>query len=269
MLEFIQSFGDIPVSIFVLLFFAGLFGSVMNAFAGGGAFLVFPVLLWAGLAPITANATCKCAFFPGYFGSILALRQYFIHSPKIILAILMIAPIGGTIGALLTLNLGNETFKLFIPWLLLGNTFLIWRGEYLTNLLQRYANSYIETFIHILSIILLVLTSIYGGFFGAGLGILLIVALSLYCKADTDLNSINAVKIVMSIFINSAAVAMYIWWGVINWQMAFVQMLGGVVGGYAGGRIGASLNQTLLRNVIALMGVVLSVIYFYEYGYFS
>jgi uncharacterized membrane protein YfcA len=190
-----------------------------------------------------------------------------VWSKKTLFAILILAPIGGTIGALLTLNMGNDVFKLFIPWLILGTTFLIGQREYLINLLQSNANSYKGKVINIFSFLLLFLTAIYGGFFGAGLGILLIASLSMY--HDTDLNGINAVKIVMSIFINCAAVIMYILWGMIDWKMACIQMLGAALGGYMGGVIGRSLNPHILKSVITIMGLILSVIYFYEYGYFS
>jgi uncharacterized membrane protein YfcA len=245
----------------------GFIGSSVNAFAGGGTFLAFPALLWAGLPPIIANATCKIAFIPGNIASAFAYRHYFSGTKHIIISMLVTALVGGTIGALLTLYMGNETFKIFIPWLILGATLLTWRGSQITKLLQRNANSCMNRFVNLFGRFLLMFTSIYGGFFGAGIGVLLIATLNL--RNITDINAINAIKNVMSVLINVAAMIMYIVWGVIDWHIAIIQMTGAIAGGYAGGVIGRSLKQQTVRTLITIVGLLLSVVYFYKYGYFS
>lgn len=266
-MEFIQSFFNIPISTLLLIFIMGFVGSSVNAFAGGGTFLAFPALLYAGLPPIIANASCKVAFIPGNLSSAWAYRKYFSGTKQIMISMLLIGLIGAIIGAFLTLYLGNENFKIFIPWLILGATLLGWRGSDIIKLLQKNANSYMSKFVNLFSRFLLVFTSIYGGFFGAGIGVLLIATISL--RNITDINTINAIKNVMSVLINLAAVVIYIYWGVISWKITIIQMVGAILGGYAGGVFGRSLNQKLMRNIIAIIGLSLSLIYFYEYGYLS
>jgi hypothetical protein len=251
MIGFLHSLFDIPVMLFLPVFIMGFIGSAVNAFAGGGTFLAFPVLLWAGLPPIIASAW--------------AYRHSFVGTKHIIISMLMIALVGGTIGALLTLYIGDDRFKIFIPWLILGATCLTWRGSQLTKLLQKNANSYMGNFINLFSQLLLILTAIYGGFFGAGIGVLLIAALNL--RNITDINAINAIKNVMSVLINLAAVVMYVIWGVVDWHFALIQMGGAIAGGYAGGVIGRSLDAKTVRTMITVVGFVLSAVYFYKYGY--
>jgi uncharacterized membrane protein YfcA len=120
-------------------------------------------------------------------------------------------------------------------------------------------------FINLFSRCLLLLTSIYGGFFGAGIGVLLIATLNFY--NIKDINTVNAIKNVMSVLINLAAVVMYCIWGVVDWHFALIQMLGAVLGGYFGGVLGRSLNAGTVRTMITIVGFALSLVYFYQYGY--
>ncbi len=265
MLESIPYLLNSPVVFFLLVFMMGFIGSAVNAFAGGGTFLAFPALLFVGLPPVIANATCKVAFIPGNLASAWAYRHSFAGTKDIILSMLAIGLVGGTVGALLTLYIGDEIFKVFIPWLILGATLLAWRGSDMIKLLQKNANSYMNKSITILGQSLLVFTSLYGGFFGAGIGVLLIATLNL--RGITDIHTINAIKNVMSVLINLAAVIMYIMWGVVDWYFALIQMTGAIAGGYAGGLIGRSLNPQAVKAIITVVGLCLSGAYFYKYGY--
>lgn len=265
MLEFVQSLFNNPVTLFLLVFTMGFIGSAVNAFAGGGAFLTFATLLSAGLPPIIANATSKIAFIPGSIAATWAYRHSLRSIKNIILSMLVIALIGGTIGGLMTLYIGNDNFQSLIPWLILGASLLAWRGPDVIERLQKNAHSYINKSIPILGQILLVFTSLYGGFFGAGLGVLLIATLNF--RGVTDIHAINALKNIMSVLINLAAVIMYIIWGVVDWHFALIQMSGAILGGYAGGFIGRSLNPNVVRMIVLYVGLVLSSIYFYKYGY--
>ncbi len=265
LLEYVQSLFNDPVTSFLLVFIMGFIGSSVNAFAGGGAFLTFATLLSAGLPPIIANATSKIAFIPGSIAAAWAYRHSFKAIKNVILSMLMIALIGGTVGGLLTLYIGNKNFQSFIPWLILGSTVLVWRGDYVIKRLQENTYSYINKSVPILGHILLIFSSLYGGFFGAGLGVLLIATLNF--KGITDIHAINAIKNIMSVLINLAAVIMYIIWGMVDWNFALIQMLGAILGGYTGGLIGRSLNPWIVRMMITGVGLFLSAVYFYQYGY--
>jgi uncharacterized protein len=177
----------------------------------------------------------------------------------------MIALIGGTVGGLLTLYIGNENFQVFIPWLILGSTVLVWRGDDVIKRLQENTHTYINKSVPTLGHILLIFATIYGGFFGAGLGVLLIATLNF--KGITDIHAINAIKNIMSVLINLAAVIMYIIWGMVDWHFALIQMLGAIFGGYTGGLIGRSLNPRIVKVMITYVGLFLSGVYFYKYGY--
>jgi uncharacterized membrane protein YfcA len=260
---FLQSLLSFDGIKFFLVFVCGFIGSSVNAFAGGGTFLAFPALLASGLPPIIANATCKVAFIPGNLASCWAYRHSFANAKTIIAGMLLIAFIGGTSGALLTLYMGNDNFKKFIPWLILMATLLAWYGPMLTKILQKDTNSYMSHSVKTVSQIMLVLTSFYGGFFGAGIGVLLIATLTI--RGITDINLINAIKNLMSVLINLAAIIMYIYWGTVDWGFACVQMTGAILGGYAGGVIGQNMHPQNIRRMIMCIGFSLSAIYFYQY----
>ena len=263
MLEFVQSLLSVPLTLFLLVFVMGFIGSILNAFAGGGAFLTFSALLSVGLSPIAANATSKIAFIPGSIAATWAYRDSFAQIKPVILSMLMTALIGGTIGGLSTLYIGSEGFKVFIPWLILGATFLVWFGSDMLAFLEKNANASINKSVPILGQCLLIFSSLYGGFFGAGLGVLLIATLNF--RGITDIYAINAIKNIMSVLINISAVILYIVWGVIDWHFALIQMSGAIIGGYMGGFAGRSLNRQIVKIIITLMGIGLSVMYFYEY----
>jgi uncharacterized membrane protein YfcA len=262
-----QSIFNTPIEIILLVFCVGFIGSAINAFAGGGTFLAFPALLTVGLDPLIANATSKFAFIPGNLTAAWAYRHYFLNSRKIIVSMLLITFIGGACGALLTLYIGNEKFKHFIPWLIFGATLISWYGNSIIKSLQKSAKLYMTLLTTIFSYLLLGLTSLYGGFFGAGIGVLLIATLNL--QGITDIHMINAIKNTISIFINLVAIIMYIIWGCVDWKIAIIQTCGAMFGGYSGGLVGRSLNPYIVKISISVIGLWLSIFYFYKFGYFN
>jgi len=261
-----QTILDIPFEIFLLIFSVGFIGSAINAFAGGGTFLAFPALLAYGLDPLIANATSKLAFIPGNVAAAWAYRKYLTNAKHIILSMLAIALIGGSLGAWATAEIGNEKFKFLIPWLILGATMISWKGHYVNKILQNSAKSVINAITYYVSFVLLGLTSFYGGFFGAGIGVLLIATLSL--RDINDINLINAIKNILSVLINLSAVIFYIFWGFVDWHIVMIQTSGAILGGYFGGFIGSKLPHIMVRNLVAITGFILAIIYFYKYGYF-
>lgn len=259
----IMRFEDIlPIG---LVFICGFLGSIMNSFAGGGTFIAFPALIAVGLPPIIANATCKIAFIPGNMASAFAYRQFFSEARPIIVKMLLVGLIGGIIGASLTLALGNEGFQKFVPWLILTATFLAWLTPTINKLLQSDVKYIKSKKVAFFRWGLQGVTALYGGFFGAGIGILLIASLGL--QGLKNINVINAIKNVMSVVINLAAIVIYSVADTIDWHFAIIQIIGAIAGGYYGGVFGKSLNPAFIRFLIIMIGFILSGVYFYKYGY--
>ncbi len=243
----------------MLLLAVAAFGAgVLNAVAGGGSFLTFPALVFTGVPPIVANATSALAVSPGYLGSTLGFRSELLELSRQRLRLeMLIAAIGGVLGALLLLVTPEKLFSGLVPWLLLFATLLFALGPMLSRKAQglnRGAGlaSWRMTGLFVVAV--------YGGYFNGGLGILLMALYTV--TGESKLNTVNALKNLNSLVLSWVSVGAFIVGGVIAWSQGIVMMLAATVGGYFGARLARRLPAAWVRVGVILTGLGMSAVFF-------
>lgn len=248
----------------VLIAAGGFAAGAMNALAGGGTFFSFPALLAAGIAPVSANATNAVALWPASLSAAVANRRVLRRLPlrSYLLPLMVAALIGGLLGGLVLLITTDQTFTLLIPWLLLVATLLFTFSKQLSRFVRNGEEPDNENRIGPTGFICQLLVSIYGGFFGAGMGILMIASLAI--SGRTQVLEINAIKNLMSSTIYSVAAITFIVAGAVHWPALLIMLVGTVSGGYAGGLFARALPDAWLRWLVITIGWGLSLYYFYD-----
>lgn len=240
----------------LLLIIAAFFAGILNSIAGGGSFLTFPALVFAGIPPVSANATSAMAVFPGYLGAAAGFRRELISFDKIKLrSYFLIAGIGGVIGSLLLLVTSNAFFSLIVPWLLLFATMVFAMGRLLTGWLQA-----LKIELNKADHLILMAVSIYGGYFNGGLGIILLAAFITF--GMTDLNLMNGLKNGLSLVLSTVSVITFAVAGLVQWPQALIMMLSSTLGGYLGAYIAKALPQGFLRILITGIGLIMTIVFF-------
>lgn len=248
----------------VLIAVGGFAAGAMNALAGGGTFFSFPALLAAGIAPVSANATNAVALWPASLSAAMANRRVLRRLPlrSYLLPLMVAALIGGLLGGLVLLITTDQTFTLLIPWLLLIATLLFTFSRQLGRFVRNGDDLHNNNRIGPTGFICQLLVSIYGGFFGAGMGILMIASLAI--SGRTEVLEINAIKNLMSSTIYSVAAVTFIVAGAVHWPALLIMLVGTVSGGYAGGLFARALPDAWLRWIVIAIGWSLSLYYFYD-----
>jgi uncharacterized protein len=245
----------------VLVGLAAVAGGAVNALAGGGTLITFPMLTAIGIPPVAANITNTVALCPGYLGGTYAQlndlrgygRQVWLLAPT--------GVIGGIVGGILLLKTGEQAFRFLVPYLILFATGLMAIQAPLRNWLVRRSQGRGSGKWGEAGIVASVfLASIYGGFFGAGLSVIVIAVLALVLEGP--LNRLNALKQVVSFFVNIAAAAFFLFSGKIVWWAMAVMAVGALIGGNLGGRLAGNIRPALLRGIVVTVGLVIAVIYF-------
>jgi len=246
---------------FLPLFSAGVLAGGVNAIAGGGTFFTFPVLLSVGLPPVIANASNALAVWPGHAAAVPAyVANINFRSSKFIWQTIT-ALFGGAIGALFLLATGDRLFSSLIPWLMLLATGIFAIGGSIRKILSRIPRT-AQTAKFYISVEFLF--AVYGGYFGAGLGILLMACLVI--TSQDGIHEINGLKNWLASIITTVAVAIFAFSGMIAWGPALVVMLGAAAGGYGGACLSHLVPQRVLRVLIILVGFALTAHYFYLFS---
>jgi uncharacterized membrane protein YfcA len=247
--------GDLTVATILILMAAGFFSGVINAIAGGGTFLTFGVLTLAGLPAVTANATSSIVQFPGYITSTLAYLKDFSQIWKSAVLLGLVSLAGSLAGALLLVWISNDMFKALVPWLLLAATFVFAAGPWLKpkNTGERHAATPFGLTVQ-------ALTALYGGFFGAGMGIMMLASLGL--ATGGDYHRLNALKNFLSILIAAVAIIVFSTAGAVSWLHAAIMVPAVAAGGYVGVQTAKRAPQQLLRWIVVAAGLGLSIYYF-------
>jgi uncharacterized protein len=257
------------LNLFSMLLVAGgaFLAGGMNALAGGGTFFSFPALLAAGVPPITANASNTVALWPASLSSAWAYRKELSNHRQWVIALTVIALIGGTAGGLLLLAISNAAFSQLIPWLLLLATLLFAFSKPIGTLVktakQRLGVSNKND--HPGSpggLFFQFLVTVYGGFFGAGQGILTLAALSI--QGITDIQELNALKNWISAVTYTVSALTFIIAGAIDWPFTLLMLVTATAGGYAGAHLARRLPAAWLKNLVITVGTSLTVIYFFK-----
>ncbi|UIP85439.1 sulfite exporter TauE/SafE family protein [Pseudomonas phenolilytica] len=244
----------------LLLVAAGFAAGGMNALAGGGTFFSFPALLAIGLPPVTANATNAVALWPASLAGAWAARASLRPLGRYLLPLLLAGLAGGLLGGLLLLAGGDDVFSLLIPWLLLAATALFAASPRLSRWLAARRKESAVPPHSPLSLGAHSLVSIYGGYFGAGMGILQLAAFSIEGHA---LVRANALKNLISAVIYSVASLTFIFAGRVSWFELLILLGGATLGGYAGGALSQKLPASWLRALVILVGSGMTLYYFW------
>jgi hypothetical protein len=247
---------------FGFLFLAAVAAGGLNAAAGGGSFFTFPTLLFVGVPAISANATNTIALWPGVLASVGAYRRQLGKIKQHLLTFGLTSLIGGGAGALLLLNTQESTFSKMIPFLLLLATIIFATSDRLNVWLRERTGHTLADNLWVLLLVQLVI-AVYGGFFGGGIGIMMLALLSV--SGIDDINQMNALKLVLNAMINGVAVVIFIVNGVVNWPAALVMIVGAIMGGYGGGLLAQRVKQVWVRRFVVMVGSVLTIYFFYKY----
>ena len=238
---------------------AGLLAGIVNSIAGGGSLISFPALLWLGRDPIMANATNTVAVWPGSLAGVFGFRRE-LKTVRGWLLLLILPSIAGSLaGAVLLLRTPVALFEKLVPILIFGATVLLAGQELITRRLGGVARAHEHptagwvTFVFLFQF----MVSIYGGYFGAGMGILMLAALGLI--GMTDMHQMNGLKNLLAIFINGVAAVYFAISGAVNWRDALIMAAGAITGGYIGARLARRMGRTFVRGAVVVIGLVMTV----------
>ena len=245
----------------VFAFGAALAAGFVNAIAGGGTLISFPVLVAIGIPPVAANITNTIALCPGYFGGVMAQRKDLLSQKQRLWNMLPVGILGGIAGGLLLLNTPENSFRILIPYLILLSAVLL----AFQPLLKKMVEARLQKPMHhntkgALVLFVVFLAAIYGGYFGAGLGVILLAVLGLLI--DDSLIKLNALKQTISLSVNVSAAIYFSFSDQVNWPVVAVMMFGSIAGGAMGGRTATIIKPGILRWAVVVIGFTVAVIYF-------
>jgi uncharacterized protein len=245
---------------FLFAFLAAMAAGFINAVAGGGTLVSFPVLMALGLPPVAANVTNTVALCPGYFGGIFAQRKDFASQKKRLYTILPLSMLGGIAGGLILLNTREKAFNGIVPYLILFACLLLAIQVPVKKWMQsRTAKPHSILIRRIGASALLFLASVYGGYFGAGVSVIVIAILGLIY--DDSLTKLNVLKQALSFSINISAAIYFAFSGKVDWFFALVMMAGAVSGGLVGGKFAGQIKPGVLRWIVIVTGCTAALIY--------
>ena len=257
---------------------SGVAAGGINAVAGGGSLVSFPTLIALGVPPVSANITNTVALVPGYLGGALAQRRDLASYVSRLRALAVIAAVGGLVGSILLVRLPEDLFAALVPFLILAACALLGAQEMIRRRLQsaRPAEDVAEVAAlevgsleeggrplaspfrsPVLLAVLVALASVYGGYFGAGLGIVLLAILGI--ASDDPLPQLNSLKSTLSLIINLVAAAFFVFGDQVMWNVAAVLAVSSVVGGTVGGRLAGRLSPRHMRRFAIAVGLVVAV----------
>ncbi len=240
-----------------IIFGAGFCAGMINSVAGGGTLLSFPTLVWLGRDPILANATNAVALWPGSLAAMFGFRHSLGNSKRWLVLLGIPSIIGGFIGAVLLLWTPSRTFSAVVPWLILLATLLLAAQGPISRWLARYHSGAPSHTWWIGAIVFQFFVALYGGYFGAGIGIMMLAALSLLRL--TDIYQMNGLKNFFAVCINAVAAAWFAWSGAILWLDALAMAAGSVAGGYGGAGLARKAGPKVVRGVAVFVGLAMAV----------
>jgi len=244
---------------------AAFAAGAVNALAGGGTLITFPALTALGLPAVTANITSTVSLFPGYFGATWAQRKDLKGQANRLRFLLPAAALGGLIGGVLLLQSGEKVFKQLVPFLILFASLLLALAEPLRKRLvkQHPRTKRLSMPNFLIAVPAIALAAVYGGYFGAGLSVIVLAFLALLF--EDSLTRLNALKQAIAFATNTAAATLFLFSGQVNWSVAAVMAISALLGGVAGGKLAGRVNPTVLRWLVVGIGLIVSVIFFIQF----
>lgn len=231
----------------------------INAIAGGGSLISFPTLLAVGLPPVVASITNTVALCPGYLGAALAQRRDLAGQGRRAATLLPVGALGGVAGAFLLLHTDARAFDVIVPVLLLFAALLVGAQDVIrTWLFGRKPDSARRA--EPWAMLPVALGAVYGGYFGAGLGVIVLAALGIVIS--DGLIRLNALKQLVSLVVNVAAAIVFVFSERIDWPVAGIMLAGALAGGVIGGKLASKIPARVLRWIVVVLGVAVAIVYF-------
>jgi uncharacterized membrane protein YfcA len=252
----------------LLVLVAAMAAGAVNAVAGGGTLLTFPALLATGQTALIANATSTAALWPGSVSSLWGYRREISGTRDILVPLVLLGLVGGFCGAILLLITPTKAFDRIIPFLILGATLLLLAQEPISRWIRARAEQApaaegAEALpdkparLTPPMFLLMFVTAIYGGYFGAGIGIITLAALSLI--GMRNIHQMNGIKNVYALCANGVAATVFVSKGLVDWRLAGLMALGSIFGGYAGAGIARRIGQKNVRRIIIAIGFLMTI----------
>jgi len=237
---------------------AAAFGAGMvNAVAGGGTLLSFPALVFVGRDPLLANATNTIALWPGSLGGFLGHRREMSGAGRWIARLALPSLLGGITGAVLLLRTSSRTFATLVPWLILGATLLIAANEPVARWAQRDRAGRVGAAWWVGGVVFQFLVGVYGGYFGAGIGILMLAALGVL--GMIDIHKMNGVKNFLALLINGVAAVYFAASGKVLWADGLTMAAAAICGGLAGAALARWMGRRAVRRVVVAIGALMAI----------
>jgi uncharacterized protein len=246
---------------YLIITLAAVGAGLVNALAGGGTLITFPMLTFVGLPAIAANVTNTVALSPGYLGATYAQLKDLRGQEKRVWLFAPAGVIGGVIGGVLLLNTGERVFRELVPFLILLASALLAVQDPVRAWLTRRAGGAMGSSAGAekWAAIPVGLAAVYGGYFGAGLSVIILAVLGLLVE-DT-LTRLNGLKQAIAFSTNIAAAIFFVFSGQVNWPAALVMAAGALIGGVLGGRLAGRIKPVTLRWTVVIIGVIVAIIY--------
>jgi hypothetical protein len=239
---------------------AAVAGGLVNALAGGGTLITFPMLTALGVPPVAANVTNTVALCPGYLGATFAQVKDLRGQGQRLWLLMPTGVLGGIAGGILLLNTSDHTFRTLVPYLILLAVGLLFFQDRLRNwVMSRVSETGAKAVHEAWSIVPVIPAAVYGGYFGAGVSVMVLAVIGLVL--DDSLTRLNALKQAVSFSINIAAAVFFVFSGPILWPAALVMAIGALVGGALGGRLAGRIKPITLRRTVVAIGLVVAIIY--------
>jgi uncharacterized membrane protein YfcA len=231
---------------------------MINSVAGGGTLVSFPTLIWLGLSSVTANATSTVAIWPGSLGGIFGYRRELGSTPPRMFALIVPSVIGGITGAWLLRFTPPAVFDRLVPFLILFAT-LLFMAQHPVQKKLRTAGAHSHESARWLAGAMLfqLFVALYGGYFGAGIGILMLAALGIL--GMTDIHEMNALKNIFAASINGVAALYFIWARMVYWPDVLIMAVGAIAGGYASAGVARRVGRTAVRRIVIGIGFAMAI----------
>jgi uncharacterized protein len=255
-----------------LLFATAFLAGGLNAVAGGGSFISFPTLIFTGVSPIAANATNNTALWVASLASAGAYRRDLDVERRTMLILSIVSLVGGLLGSILLLYTSADVFKKLIPYLLLLATVVFIGGESFKKWLQSFVGAASPSENRsdvpkspplVYLVIAQLIVAIYGGFFGAGIGILMLASLTFF--NIRNIHAMNALKTWLGTCINGIAIVPFLFAGIIAWQQTIIMAIGGALGGYFIANFARQIPSQIIRQFVSIVAIAMTT-YFFIHG---
>ena len=246
-----------PVS-YIVVFIAAFVAGAINSVAGGGTLLTFPALVWVGLPSTLANATSTVAIWPGSLGAMWGYRRDLSGLPRTTYFLIVPSLIGGILGAVLLVLTPTAVFDRLIPLLILFATMLFMLQEPVQRMVKTTGKAHAGSVGWLIGALLFqLLVSLYGGYFGAGIGILMLAAFGI--MGFTDIHQMNGLKTFLALCINGVAAIYFIWHGMVSWPHTIVMAVGANVGGLWGVGVARRIGPKGVRRIVIAVGFTMAI----------